>query len=247
MNIEFFGATNVGRVRELNEDSYSIFGFDGAQPPGICILADGMGGHNAGEVASQNAVTFVHEILNDSFAVDQSEIPGLLTEAAAYANDEIYKLSISDNDRQGMGTTLVISYIVDGTAYIANIGDSRAYAIRDDVICRITVDHSIVEELVAEGSITHEEAMHHPQRNIITRAVGTNPSVKSDIFEYTYMPGDVMLMCSDGLCGLLTDDEILQIVKGGESMESITNNLIEAALNAGGHDNVTVIGLRFTE
>lgn len=245
MKLEVFGTTNVGNVRELNEDSYAIRGFEHDEPPGICILADGMGGHNAGEVASQHAIAFVDEVLNDSYAKAENEIPGLLTEAAECANKKIYEISLHTPEQHGMGTTLVISYVADSAAYIANVGDSRAYAVRGETICRITVDHSVVEELVATGAITREEAFHHPQKNIITRAVGTEPTIKADVYEYSYLPGDVMLMCSDGLTEMVTEQEILQIVNDGSGAQEISENLIHAALNAGGHDNVTVIVLRF--
>ncbi len=247
MKLEVYGITNVGNVRELNEDSYAIHGFESSKPSGVCILADGMGGHNAGEVASQHAIAFVDEILGNSYEREETEIPGLLAEAVTHANEKIYDLSLRTPQQHGMGTTLVISYITDGTAYIANVGDSRAYAIRGETMCRITVDHSVVEELVANGTITREEAFHHPQKNIITRAVGTDPSIKTDVYEYTYLPGDIMLMCSDGLTEMVQEQEILQIVSAGGSMQDILEHLVQAALDAGGHDNVTVIGVRFCE
>lgn len=247
MKIEVSGITNVGNIRELNEDSYAIRGFEENQPSGVCILADGMGGHNAGEIASQHAVSFVDEVLGSNYNRKETEIPGLLAEAVSHANKEIYELALHTPGQHGMGTTLVIGFITDTAAYIANVGDSRAYAIRDGELCRITVDHSIVEELVANGTITREEAFHHPQKNIITRAVGTDPTIKTDVYEYTYLPGDIMLMCSDGLTEMVTEDDIMQIVSNGAGVQDILEQLVQAALNAGGHDNITVIALRFCE
>ena len=243
--VEVFGLSDVGCIRELNEDCYCICGFGDNSERGFCILADGMGGHNAGEVASQNAVKLIAEEMNRLLESGEKEIPGQLSRAVSAANTGIYTMASENPIHRGMGTTVVTAFIDDGTAYVANVGDSRAYAVRDDEIVQITTDHSVVSELVMRGTITKEEARLHPQKNIITRAVGTDKSVRTDIFEYNYSPGDVMIICSDGLSTMLDDNRILEIIKSKKTSEDTVNSLIAAAKDEGGLDNITVICIRF--
>lgn len=238
-----FGLSDVGCVRELNEDSFCVHGFKDGNEKGFCVLADGMGGHNAGEVASQNAVKLIAEELQRLSAED--EIPKKLNEAIMSANQRIYKMSCENSIHSGMGTTVVATYITEGNAYIANVGDSRAYAIRGNEIVQITTDHSVVSELLMSGMITYEEARNHPQRNIITRAVGTEENVKVDVFEYNFSVGDILLMCSDGLSTMLDDGEIFSIATSEETAEKTVNKLIESAKGKGGIDNITAICIRF--
>lgn len=238
-----FGLSDVGCVRELNEDCFCVHGFDEGEGKGFCVLADGMGGHNAGEVASQNAVKFVAEELQSISGTD--EIPRKLNEAIISANEKIYKMSCENVIHSGMGTTIVIAYIAEDAAYLANVGDSRAYAIRGNEIVQITTDHSMVAELLMNGMITEEEARCHPQRNIITRAVGTDSKVKADVFEYDFSPGDILVMCSDGLSAMLDDKEIYDIVNNENTSKDTVKKLIEAAKDMGGIDNITVICIRF--
>ena len=243
--VEVFGLIDVGCIRELNEDCYCICGFGDNSERGFCILADGMGGHNAGEVASQNAVKLIAEEMNRLLESGEKEIPGQLSRAVSAANTGVYTMASENPIHRGMGTTVVTAFIDDGTAYVANVGDSRAYAVRDDEIVQITTDHSVVSELVMRGTITKEEARLHPQKNIITRAVGTDKSVRTDIFEYNYSPGDVMIICSDGLSTMLDDNRILEIIKSKKTSEDTVNSLIAAAKDEGGLDNITVICIRF--
>lgn len=243
--VEVFGLSDVGCIRELNEDCYCICGFGDNSERGFCILADGMGGHNAGEVASQNAVKLIAEEMNRLLESGEKEIPGQLSRAVSVANTGVYTMASENPIHRGMGTTVVTAFIDDGTAYVANVGDSRAYAVRDDEIVQITTDHSVVSELVMRGTITKEEARLHPQKNIITRAVGTDKSVRTDIFEYNYSPGDVMIICSDGLSTMLDDNRILEIIKSKKTSEDTVNSLIAAAKDEGGLDNITVICIRF--
>lgn len=243
--VEVFGLSDVGCIRELNEDCYCICGFGDNSERGFCILADGMGGHNAGEVASQNAVKLIAEEMNRLLESGEKEIPGQLSRAVSAANTGVYTMASENPIHRGMGTTVVTAFIDDGTAYVANVGDSRAYAVRDDEIVQITTDHSVVSELVMRGTITKEEARLHPQKNIITRAVGTDKSVRTDIFEYNYSPGDVMIICSDGLSTMLDDNRILEIIKSKKTSEDTVNSLIAAAKDEGGFDNITVICIRF--
>ena len=243
--VEVFGLSDVGCIRELNEDCYCICGFGDNSERGFCILADGMGGHNAGEVASQNAVKLIAEEMNRLLESGEKEIPGQLSRAVSAANTGVYTMASENPIHRGMGTTVVTAFIDDGTAYVANVGDSRAYAVRNDEIVQITTDHSVVSELVMRGTITKEEARLHPQKNIITRAVGTDKSVRTDIFEYNYSPGDVMIICSDGLSTMLDDNRILEIIKSKKTSEDTVNSLIAAAKEEGGLDNITVICIRF--
>lgn len=243
--VEVFGLSDVGCIRELNEDCYCICGFGDNSERGFCILADGMGGHNAGEVASQNAVKLIAEEMNRLLESGEKEIPGQLSRAVSAANTGVYTMASENPIHRGMGTTVVTAFIDDGTAYVANVGDSRAYAVRDDEIVQITTDHSVVSELVMRGTITKEEARLHPQKNIITRAVGTDKSVRTDIFEYNYSSGDVMIICSDGLSTMLDDNRILEIIKSKKTSEDTVNSLIAAAKDEGGLDNITVICIRF--
>lgn len=248
MRFDVYGITDTGCVRELNEDSYSICGFKKNSEPGFCVVADGMGGHNAGEVASRLAVNFINKSLNDILTEnDNPDIPRRINDALNSANESIYRMSKEDSSRSGMGTTAVVCAFANSEGYIANIGDSRAYACRNDEIYQITVDHSIVEEMVANGSITKEEARIHPQKNIITRAVGSDEKTKADIFEYEYKPGDSIVMCSDGLSGMVEDNEILDIVNKGSGSKDIAEKLCSIAKQNGGLDNITVIVIRIIE
>lgn len=239
-----FGMSDVGCVRELNEDCFCIHGFKNDGDGGFCVLADGMGGHNAGEVASQNAVKFIAEEMQ-KLMNDGGEIPAGLNRAVDTANKKIYDMSQLNAIHKGMGTTVVAAVISDGSVFLANVGDSRAYAIRGEEIVQITTDHSVVSELMMSGLITPEEARRHPQKNIITRAVGTDSRVRADIFEYDFSPGDIMIMCSDGLSTMLTDSEIYEIVNEEENSENTVRRLIETAKEKGGIDNITVICIRF--
>lgn len=243
--VETFGMSDVGCVRELNEDCFCIHGFNGAEK-GFCILADGMGGHNAGEVASQATVSFVSEkmtaLLEDGGA---GQLPARLIEAIEGANEKVYRMSTESSVHSGMGTTTVAAFIDEGIAYIANVGDSRAYMADECGIRQLTCDHSVVDELVKSGTITAEEARMHPQRNIITRAVGTEESVKVDAFEYECEEGETLILCSDGLSTMLEDKEIYDIVKEENNAENTVCRLIETAKERGGLDNITVICIKF--
>lgn len=245
MVLEVYGASDRGRVRDLNEDSFCVHGFADGQPSGFCILSDGMGGHNAGEVASQKTVQFAaDELLRN---MERQEAPKTLNTAAEVANRNVYEMAMRNPQQRGMGATLVAAAVKDGTVYIANVGDSRAYALRQEELVQITKDHSIVEEMVANGTITAEEARNHPQRNIITRAIGADLHTEADIFEYDCFAGDVLILCSDGLTSMLEDAEIQAIISAGKDAETIVTALIDAANERGGRDNITVICIRFIQ
>ena len=241
---DIYGMSDVGCVRELNEDSFCIQGFENSKI-GFCVLADGMGGHNAGEVASQNAVKYIADTLKEVVGKKKVSIPEKLNQAIDGANKKIFDMAEKNIIHRGMRTTVVAVYADGDTAYIANIGDSRAYAVRNDEIVQITNDHSVVAELVNRGMITSEEARMHPQKNIITRAVGTDKRVSADIFEYNYSEGDTLIVCSDGLSNMLTDKEIFEISKSEKTAKNAVNKMIETAKDYGGIDNITAICLRF--
>ncbi len=243
--LDVYGASHIGKVRDLNEDSFCVHGFTPQEPYGFCIVSDGMGGHNAGEVASQKTVQFVAEELLKE--VSDGEIPMVLNQATQNANQRIYQMAMANQSQRGMGATLVAAYVCPRQVYIANVGDSRAYAYRAGELLRITRDHSVVEELVANGTITMEEARTHPQRNIITRAIGADGVTEADIFEYDYYPGDVLLLCSDGLSSMLTDDEIRELILKHTTAKEMVAALIDAANSCGGRDNITVICIRFIQ
>ncbi len=248
MITEVYGFSDIGRVRDLNEDSFCIHGFEHGKPPGFCILSDGMGGHNAGEVASQKTVQLSSEyILREMDFGKRFSPPKALNRAVRQTNQIIFEMAEENPAQRGMGATMVAAYIDTGGAYIANVGDSRAYACRNGELLRITKDHSIVEELVDSGTITREEARNHPRKNIITRAIGSSTVTEADIFEYDYLPGDMLLLCSDGLSGMLTEEEMLSYLTADNSVEEITRQLIDAANARGGEDNITVVCIRFLQ
>ncbi len=247
MVMDIYGASDVGRVRSLNEDSFCIYGLDEQKKPGFCVLSDGMGGHNAGEVASQKTVQFIVEALRDKLELGRDAIPMEMKNAVKDANVKIFQMASSNQSQYGMGATLVLAVVLDTVVYLANVGDSRAYAYRNGELMQITKDHSVVEEMMANGSITLEEAKVHPQRNIITRAIGTDPCVEPDLFEYDYLPGDILLLCSDGLSGMVDDSKIIDILEENENAREAVSALIKTANENGGQDNITAICIHFTQ
>lgn len=226
--------TDVGCIRRHNEDScYTYIGDQIA----IGIVCDGMGGANAGEVASAIAKdTFVQVLLAGGYPPEE-----LMRLALERANREVYCYAWEHPECRGMGTTLVAAAVIDGFAYILNVGDSRAYSVRNQEIRQITQDHSLVGELLRKGAITPEEARTHPRRNIITRALGTERSVTGDLFVHKVMPDEVILLCSDGLCNELSDQELRTIIRDNGAIENACERLINGALDRGAHDNITAV------
>ena len=248
MKVSAVGGTDTGLVRSLNEDSFLISGFENGEPHGFCILADGMGGHNAGEVASAMATEIIaNELSNSEFGDDEENIVSNITASLDYANNEIYNKSVSNSANAGMGTTAVVVYLDKNTAYIANIGDSRAYLIENNRITQLTTDHSIVQKLVESGSITPEEARNHPEKNIITKALGTEPTEEYDIYEFAVREGDKILLCSDGLSDMIEDSQINDILNQDLCPDDAISALISAAKENGGRDNITVVLMSFVK
>jgi serine/threonine protein phosphatase PrpC len=229
------GTTDVGRQRSTNEDSLVV------APPYFAV-ADGMGGAKAGEVASGMAVE-VFEERQDSGGAAEAQLTEILLEA----NRRIYELSTGDESRRGMGTTLTAAKVEDGNVSLAHVGDSRAYRFRGGTLEQITKDHSLVAELERSGQISPEAAEHHPQRSIITRALGPEPDVEVDTYTVPGGPGDVFLLCSDGLTGMVSDDEVASILRGAGGLQEAADALVRAANQSGGKDNITVVLFRLEE
>ncbi len=248
MVVKVCGMSDIGKCRELNEDSFKICGFENGSSNGVCVLADGMGGHNAGEIASSKAVELVAGELAESFDMTGSkDICKEIAGAVDYANSCIYEMSLKKREHSGMGTTLVVAFVRDMQLLVANIGDSCAYVVSEKNMRKITVDHSVVEELVQRGTITREQARNHPDKNIITRAVGTEEYVDADFFEYNLQLGETLILCSDGLTEMVEDKKIKELVNNSECVDDVVRNLINEANDNGGVDNITVIALRVEE
>lgn len=241
MNI--WGITDVGVVRKQNQDNYHIELL--AEDMALGIVCDGMGGAKAGNVASQLAVETFLDTANARPPEEwRNEPEALLHFAAEQANDAVHFRASVDADCRGMGTTMVVALAISNQAYILNIGDSRCYLVRPEGISRVTRDHSVVEDLVARGQITPEQARQHPQKNLITRALGAESQLRADLFRQSVEPGDALLLCSDGLSNVVSDQELLYEVLHGGPAEDCCRRLLDIALSRGAPDNVTVVLLQ---
>jgi serine/threonine protein phosphatase PrpC len=239
MRIHAVGRTDTGQIRQGNEDAYwtgdSVF-----------AVADGMGGHLAGEVASETALEPVAELDGRIFA-DGEEATRALRRAVDQANAMVARRAHDEPAFRGMGTTLTATMVEGRRLHLAHVGDSRAYLLRRGELDQITDDHTLVQHLINEGQISKEEAQTHPQRSIITRAIGVAHEVEIDSFTIDLEQGDVVLLCSDGLTGVVTDDRIAETLKRFPDLERATDTLIDLANEAGGPDNITVLLLRYDE
>jgi len=236
--------SHKGMVREINEDSYNVI-FNSSKMAVAFILADGMGGHSAGEVASKMAVDYISSSLESIFDnLREENIETTMREIIEKANDIIYQKSSEPGPYFGMGTTLLMAIFLGKKLYVIHIGDSRAYLMRDGVIKQLTTDHSYVEELIKNGSITRVEAEHHPQKHIITRALGCFQSVDTDISSFDILHNDIFILCTDGLTNMLSDDKIKSIVEKHEDPQLACTELVEEANTNGGIDNITVVIIR---
>ena len=232
-----YAVTDIGMVRGMNQDDYYESSVPVGNLPNLFLVADGMGGHNAGEYASRQTVETVVAV---SRASAHTQPAAILKEAICRANEEIIRKAMLDASMFGMGTTVVGASIADGRLFAANVGDSRLYVINEE-IRQVTRDHSFVEEMVRRGELDREASRTHPDKNIITRAVGAMSEIQIDFFEEELCPGDEVLLCSDGLTNMLEDDQIRSILKGHREIEGKAVSLIEAANRNGGKDNITVI------
>jgi PPM family protein phosphatase len=228
------GVTDTGRRRRRNEDAYVC------EPP-LFAIADGMGGAQAGEVASRLAAAVLEETRHDATGGDGGE--ERIEELIREANRRVFQRSNEDAATSGMGTTMTVAVVndTDGTIAFGHVGDSRAYRVRDGELEQLTQDHSLVGELVRSGKISPEEAEVHPQRSVITRALGTEADVDVDTFTRDAEPDDVYLLCSDGLTDMLSDREILELLDGAPALDAAARRLVEAANSRGGEDNITVV------
>ena len=237
---------DTGLLREVNEDSVLCTSFDlrthlGLVSAGLLAVADGMGGHSAGEVASDIATRTLH-IRCIAALLAQSPAPPLSVLAAAFdeANSEVLEAA-SDSDLQGMGTTLTAALVIGGDLYVAHVGDSRCYVINDRETIQVTKDHSVVQQLVDTGAITAEQARNHPRRNEITRVLGYSRDIAPDMYHIKLYAGDNILLCSDGLHGVLPSNRITETVTGSHHPNQACNDLTAQANLAGGPDNISVI------
>ncbi len=235
--------SDVGLVRSINEDRY--FKSEDVDFP-LFIVADGMGGHNAGEIASSMAVDSIKEYFNSNRENlnDEKKLKQIIKNSIKLANDEIYKESLGCKVFNGMGTTITLAYILQDNIYIGHVGDSRAYFIEKNSITQITEDHSLVQELVKNGSITIEEGKTHPQRNMITRAVGTSNDIEVDIIKKKIIRNNILFICSDGLSNMVSDLEILNTFNTIPSVSKASEDLVNKAKINGGKDNITVIAIK---
>ena len=226
MRIEVGSATDIGRVRERNEDSILV------DPP-LYVVADGMGGHRGGQVASQIALETMEELSTESRSS--------LAEHVRRANRAVWDRSVEDEQLSGMGTTLTAARIEGASALIAHVGDSRAYLLREGELRQLTTDHTLVARMVKSGEITEAEADVHPHKNVLTRALGTDEQVEVDEDTIALTDGDRLLLCSDGLTGMVTEDQIQAILENSEQPQQAADRLVKAANRAGGIDNISVV------
>jgi protein phosphatase len=252
--IEAYGLTDVGRRRKLNEDNFVV-----DPEASLYAVCDGMGGHNAGEVASKMAIETLESFIQKSHKEKEITWPyGLETElsfdgnrlktAIKLANKRVYKAADNREDYTGMGTTVVAAVVSGNMATIGSAGDSRCYLFSGGQIQQLTRDDSWVSAAWTEGILTSDEIDKHPLRNVITKAVGAKDNIEIDVVEHTLAPGDVIMLCSDGLHAMITDEQILQVVTPfPEALEKAAFKLIDAANQAGGKDNVSVVLVRYTE
>jgi protein phosphatase len=234
------GVTDTGRRRRRNEDAYVC------EPP-LFAIADGMGGAQAGEVASRLAAAVLEETRYDSGAGDGGE--ARIEELIREANRRVFQRSNEDAATSGMGTTMTVAVVndTDGTIAFGHVGDSRAYRVRDGRLEQLTDDHSLVGELMRSGKLSPEEAETHPQRSVITRALGTEPDIDVDTFTVEAEPDDVFLLCSDGLTDMVSDRDILAVLQESSDLQAAARALVEAANAVGGEDNITVVVFRIED
>lgn len=242
--MKFAAGTDRGLVREINEDCYNMIA-GGAEAPYVFIVADGMGGHNCGEIASRTAV----EYISDSIACDSRRFLPVgsceaeLRKLVEDTNSAVYQKSLERPEANGMGTTLTMAVVDNATMKVAHVGDSRLYMARDGNMQQVTEDHSYIEELVRKGSLTREEAENHPRKNVITRAIGCSQELEVDILSQTIEKDDILLLCTDGLTNMLGIDVIYETIKNNDP-DAACEKLIEAAEKQGGEDNITVIVIK---
>ena len=238
--MKVFAKSDIGKAREMNQDSY--YASQPSENVGLYIVADGMGGYNGGEIASRLAITSAKNYIETNFSKiehNKEELQKLIKNAIEYANMIVYEKSKESEELEGMGTTIEVVLAYNDRVYIGHIGDSRIYRIRKDIIRKLTVDDSYVQKLVKDGTITKEEAVHHPKKNMLTKALGCTSYVEPIVAVKGFLKDDIIVITSDGLTNMVSDEEIMAIIK--ENIEKASDELIKKANNAGGLDNITVV------
>ncbi len=239
--MKYFGGTNIGKVRNENQDAFEILQLDGA----VCLtVCDGMGGVNGGSVASSTALKGYHEYLKTKLteealrSMDFTQLSEVLVQGVNYAHEQVKKKVREDEELEGMGTTLVSAFVKDGNSVVINVGDSRCYSLSGEKFTRVTKDHSLVQELVDSGLLTEEEAEKHPQKNCITRAIGVDYDMTPDLFYVPFF--EKLVLCTDGLTNMVSEKEIKNIIMDKINLDTAVNKLIDRAMENGGLDNITV-------
>ena len=241
--MEAFAKTDIGKARDMNQDYYYISPEQSLI--NLYILADGMGGYTGGEIASKLATISAKNYIESNFEetlTEKEEIVKLIKDSMEYANMVVYEKSKEDKELEGMGTTLEVCLIYNNIVYIGHIGDSRIYIQREEKLKKLTIDHSYVEKLVKDGTITKEEAINHPKKNMLTKALGCMAFVEVDVTEVDLHKDDIILICSDGLTNMVEEETINNVIK--EDYKSAPEKLIELANNNGGYDNITALVIR---
>ena len=239
--MRIYAQTDIGMVRKMNQDAFYISEENDNYK--LCILADGMGGYTGGEIASmlacKSAAEYIKEKFDDTADYKKEDIMKIIKASMIYANKMVFEKSQEEKELEQMGTTLEICLIYNGRAYIGHIGDSRIYRIRQEIMRKITVDHSYVQKLIKDGKITKEEAIHHPKKNMLMKALGCEEEIEPDIMVKNFYPEDIILICSDGLTNMIAEQEIYNIIVA--DIENACTNLIKKAKELGGLDNITAI------
>ena len=241
--IKAYAKSDIGKVREINQDYYYVS--DSIDEIQLYMLADGMGGYNGGEIASKLAIQTAKSYIENNFQQiekDKESIIQLVASSMEYANMVVFEKSKEDKELEGMGTTLEICLIYNNKAYIGHIGDSRIYRIRKEFIRKLTQDHSYVQKLVKDGKITQEEATHHPQKNMLIKALGCNAFVEPDVMIKGFLKEDIIVMSSDGLTNMVSQEEIFKTAK--KDIEQAPKELVNMANSRGGYDNITVVVIK---
>lgn len=239
-----FSRTDIGSVRKINQDYVYTTQEKIGNLTNLFIVADGMGGHAAGDYASRTAVNTMVSYIENSFEKNSLK---LLTKAVETANEEVFTEALFNRRLEGMGTTVVAVTFVGRYLQAINVGDSRLYVVSGNTIRQISVDHSLVEEMIRKGGIAREQARNHPDKNIITRAVGVKKTVEPDTYTEELKSGDYVLLCSDGLTNMVTDDEIKDIIVQSDDVSEAVKQLVEKANENGGRDNISAIIIRYEE
>ena len=241
--IKAYAKSDIGKVREINQDSYYISNsLDEVQ---LYMLADGMGGYNGGEIASSLAIQSAKSYIENNFKdipKDKESIIQLVGSSMEYANMVVYEKSKENSDLEGMGTTLEVCLIYNNRAFIGHVGDSRIYRIRKEFMRKLTQDHSYVQKLVKDGTITQEQAAHHPQKNMLMKALGCNAFVEPDVMIKGFQKDDILIINSDGLTNLVSQEDMFKWAK--KDIEQAPKELVKLANEHGGYDNITVIVIK---